>query len=69
MALAGQREYLGTYTNRFLITQSILSKQIKELARAHHIIVIDEILQNRNDNNLTETSKLKLIQRITEKLT
>jgi hypothetical protein len=69
LALAGQREYLGTYTNRFLITQSILSKQIKELARAHHITVIDEIVQNRNDINLTESSKLKLIQRIKEKLT
>ena len=68
LALAGQREYLGTYTQRFLITSRILSKQIKELAKAHHITVIDEILQNKNDNKLTEDSKLKLIQGITDKL-
>ncbi len=68
LALAGQREYLGTYTHRFLITSRVLSKQIKELAIAHRISVIDEIEQNRNNNNLNDQSINKLLQRIKEKL-
>lgn len=68
LALAGQREYLGTYTQRFLITSRILSKQIKELAQAHRINVIDEITQNKYNNDLADAAKIKLIQRIKEKL-
>ncbi len=69
LALAGQREYLGIYTKRFLITQRILSKQIKELALAHKIIIIDELQYDFKRKVISEESKKKLIERITEKLT
>ncbi len=68
LALAGQREYLGIYTHRFLITSRQLSKHIKDLAIAHKIIIIDGIEQNRNNPELTPESKNKLIQRIKDKL-
>lgn len=69
LALAGQREYLGIYTKRFLITQRILSKQIKELALAHKIIIIDDLQYDFRRKVISEESKRKLIERITEKLT
>jgi len=68
LGLAGQREYLGTYTKRFLITERRLTKQIKELAKAHNIIVIDEIEQEHRSNNLKTSAKQKLIERLSEKL-
>jgi hypothetical protein len=68
LALASQREYLGTYTQRFLITSRILSPKIKELAIAHKIIIIDEIEETRNGTDLTDDAKRKLITRLKEKL-
>ncbi len=68
LALAGQREYLGTYTSRFLITSRELSPRIKELAIAHKIIIVDGIEENRNNSDLTTEAKQKLIKRIHEKL-
>ncbi len=68
LGLASQREYLGTYTKRFLITSRMLSKEIKELAKAHKVIIIDGIEQKRNNNELTNESIFKLVQRIKEKL-
>jgi len=69
LALAAQREYLGIYTKRFLITSSEQLKRIKDLASAHGIIVVDGININKQNNTLTEESKQKLINRIKEKLT
>ena len=68
LALASQREYLGTYTKRFLITSRKLKKEIRELAKVHNIIVIDGIEQNRYNDELTDESKRKLIEKLKEKL-
>ena len=68
LALAGQRDYLGIYTKRFLIISRRLSKPIRELAQAHKIIIIDEIETERSGLVLTEKSKNKLLQAIKEKL-
>lgn len=68
LALAGSREYLGTYTKRFLITERILSKHIKELALAHNIVVVDDIKTNPNTSLLELDSKNKLIERLKEKM-
>lgn len=68
LALAGQREYLGTYAKRFLITQRSLSKQIREVALAHKIIIIDDLKFDFNKKTIADESKKKLIDRIKEKL-
>ncbi len=68
LALAGQREYLGIYTKRFLITQKLLSKNIKELALAHGIIIIDDINYDYMNKKISNDSKEKIIERIKEKL-
>jgi hypothetical protein len=38
---ASQRDYLGTYTKRFLIVDRPLGSNNRELARAHNIVVIE----------------------------
>jgi len=68
LALASQREYLGTYAKRFLITSRQLSKQIRELALAHKINIIDNIELDRNRLKLTEDSEQRLIKNLLEKL-
>jgi hypothetical protein len=68
LALAGQREYLGTYAKRFLITSRQLSKQLRELALAHKINIIDNIELDRNRLKLTEDSEQRLIKTLLEKL-
>ena len=69
LALAGQREYLGIYTKRFLITQRKLSLQIKELALAHGIIIIDDLKYDYKSKKIDDESKKNIINRIKEKLT
>lgn len=66
LGLAGQREYLGIYTKRILITSRPISKQLRELAKVHKVIVIDEIEIDRN-GNVTKEAERKLIQFINEK--
>jgi hypothetical protein len=68
LALASQREYLGTYAKRFLITSRQLSKQLRELALAHKINIIDNIELDRNRPKLTEDSEQRLIKTLLEKL-
>lgn len=68
LALASQREYLGIYTKRFLITSRVQQKHIKELAKAHKINIIDGIEIERKRNSLSKDSEQKLIDRIKEKL-
>jgi len=68
LALASQREYLGTYAKRFLITSRQLSKQLRELALAHKINIIDNIELDRNRLKLTEDSEKRLIITLLEKL-
>jgi hypothetical protein len=68
LVMAAEREYLGTYTTRFLITQSNLSKQIKELAAAHHICIIDDLQYEFRNQTLTSAAVAKLNDRIKEKL-
>jgi hypothetical protein len=68
LALASQREYLGTYAKRFLITSRQLSKQLRELALAHKINIIDNIELDRNRLKLTEDSEQRLIKTLLEKL-
>lgn len=69
LALAGQREYLGIYTKRFLITQRKLTLQIKELAIAHGIIIIDDLKYDYRSKKIADESKKNIIHRIKEKLT
>lgn len=69
LALAGQREYLGIYTKRFLITQRRLTSNIKELALAHNIIIIDELQYDFRTKRLSDNSKIRIIERLKEKLT
>ena len=40
LALATQREYIGTYAHRFLITARSISSELKKLAYAHGIVII-----------------------------
>ena len=68
LALASQREYLGTYAKRFLITSRQLSKQLRELALVHKINIIDNIELDRNRLKLTEDSEQRLIKNLLEKL-
>lgn len=68
LALASQREYLGIYTKRFLITSRQLSKALKELALAHKINIIDDIHLDRNMRHLTSDSENRLINTLKEKL-
>lgn len=68
LVMATERDCLGTYTTRFLITSSHLSGQIIELAKVHHINVVDDLECNFNDETLSPQSKTRLIQKIKEKL-
>ncbi|MEI7988524.1 MAG: DUF1887 family CARF protein [Chloroflexota bacterium] len=63
LALATQREYLGTYTSRFLIVARPQSKEIHELALAHNISLIEV----KNPDYNRDWSKM-LIQKIRDKL-
>lgn len=68
LVMAAESESLGTYTSRFLITQSNLSRQIKELASAHRICIIDDLQNEFRNKTLTSESVSKLNDRIKEKL-
>jgi hypothetical protein len=68
LVMAAESTYLGTYTTRFLITQSNLSKQIKELASAHRITIIDGLQFDFKKRKLDQTAINKLNDRIKEKL-
>lgn len=69
LALAGSREYLGTYIKKFLITERTLSKRIKSLADKHNIILIDGIKRDRfRKNSIESISKKILIDKLHSKL-
>jgi len=67
LSTAGSREYLGTYTKKFLITRRKINRRLYKLAEAHNIIVIDRISAN-NKNVITEIAQKKLITTITKHL-
>lgn len=67
LSTAGSREYLGTYTKKFLITRRKINKSLYKLAEAHNIIVIDRISAN-NKNVISEIAQKKLITTITKHL-
>jgi hypothetical protein len=68
LSTAGGREYLGTYTNKFLILARPLNKALRELATIQKVTVIDGInyledkpLSTRDTDNLIRTIKTRLI--------
>jgi len=67
LSTAGSREYLGTYTKKFLITRRKINKSLCKLAAAHNIVVIDRISAN-NKNVISEIAQKKLITTITKHL-
>ncbi len=63
---SSQREFLGTYTKRFLILERQLGTNNRELAQAHNIIVI-ELLGN-SPGKLSEDNQRQLIETVTQAL-
>lgn len=68
LVMAAEREYLGTYTSRFLITSRILSKKIKALAHKHRIHIIDGMRYNSSAKCLEKKSAEELILKLKQKL-
>ncbi len=69
LALASQREYLGTYVHRFLITGRNPSPSQKKLAHAHDISVISLEEYNSLSPNLRQHSwKKKLVDEVKRKM-
>ena len=64
LSTAGGREYLGIYTKKFLITSLKVNYKIKEAAKAHNIIVIDNLRFNYRRKILPDISKKLLINKI-----
>lgn len=67
LVMASERDYLGTYTKRFLVTARNLRPDIKELALKHKINII-EIQDYNNNGSLSGQSSDLLVSRINEKL-
>jgi len=67
LVMASEREYLGTYTKRFLITARKLNPDIKELALAHRIQCV-ELMDYNNDRKLSEKSSAFLANTIKSKM-
>jgi hypothetical protein len=63
---ASQREFLGTYTKRFLILDRQLGTNNRELAQAHNIIVIE--LLGDSSGSLSEENRKRLIETVTRVL-
>lgn len=61
------REYLGTYTNKFLIIDRKYPPNNKELARAWNINVI-ELTESKDKGYVVDADKEKLVQAVTEVL-
>lgn len=58
------REYLGTYTNKFLIIDREHPLNNKELARAWNINVI-ELTKSEDKDDVVEADREKLVQMVT----
>lgn len=67
LAMAGGREYLGTYTSKFLIIARSLNRRLHDLARERGISII-EVGYNDRRNELSPQGKHKLISEIERKL-
>ncbi len=67
LSTAGGRAYLGIYTAKFLIMGNYLSSDLKTLAQARDISVI-ELPQYREGKALAATEANRLIQTIRQKL-
>ena len=66
LTTAGSRDYLGTYTHRFLVSGRNLDKRAKTLANEENIHVIE--LPDYYDNRLEQHDADMLVRRITEKM-
>lgn len=66
LSTASQREFLGTYTKRFLILERRLGTNNRELAQAHHIIVIE--LLGDSSNGLSQENREHLVETVTKAL-
>jgi hypothetical protein len=68
LATAGRREYLGTYTVKFLITaRSVRDKKIRTLAENSNVHIV-EMGYNSDRSRLEPQDTANLIRRIKEKL-
>lgn len=66
LSTASQREFLGTYTKRFLILNRRLGTNNGELASAHGIRVIE--LLNSSATNIPDEDRAQLIKMVTKEL-
>lgn len=66
LSTASQREYLGTYTNRFLIVDRQLPSNNADLAQAHRIRVIT--IQDDWKSGISEHDKQQLVKAVTKDL-
>jgi len=66
LSTASQREYLGTYTKRFLIVDRPPEANNQRLAEAHNIEVI--CLQDEHGTGLSKDETKKLVQTVTQAL-
>jgi hypothetical protein len=60
LAMTGGREYLGTYTSKFLIIARTLNRGLHELARARGIVII-EVGYDVRRNEISYMGKQRLI--------
>lgn len=67
LQMAGGREYLGTYTTKFLITASKKDKPIRTLAQQRNIFII-EIDGYRRGRRLSRSDASRLVRTVKEKL-
>lgn len=66
LSTASQREFLGTYTKRFLVLDRQLGTNNRELAQAHSIIVIE--LLGDHSHSLSEENRKHLVETVTRDL-
>ncbi len=66
LKMASEREFLGTYTLQFLVTAGRVGNNVKELASARHVTII-EIPNYRAEIGLTRTQADDLAAEVREK--
>lgn len=67
LAMAGGREYLGTYTSKFLIIARSLNRSLHELARARGIHIV-EIGYDERRHEISSMGKTKLLSELKRQL-
>ncbi len=67
LSTAASREYLGTYTARFLITANPLARSVLQLAKEKQVTVVT-LTDYRLGELLTPADKQRLIQAVRQRL-